>query len=227
MSAKPTTWLFRFSAALTLAFLKLSSADSFANALDSDPGNIHPSIASTPGLVRKVIYNYAGHLTYCGDGHEGGMNSKGQMVWDVNSNTIAGVFTFGDGNQRSVSLVHMTNQQVYTLKGAYGAEYTAISIAESSGPNSISPYFEQDLIKGRRFSVKIGKSNFKVPNSMTDSEIFVDYSEGEPVLVEEKGTYLLDVQASAASNTAGESVDDAANRLKQFYLQHGYADGDQ
>ena len=63
---------------------------------------------------------------------------------------------------------------------------------------------------------------------MTDSETFVDYADsGEPVLVEIKGTYLLDIKASARSNAAGESLRDAAARIKQSYIDHGYKDGDQ
>ena len=76
--------------------------------------------------------------------------------------------------------------------------------------------------------MRIGASTFTVPKSMTDTESFVDYADsGEPILVEVKGTYILDAKASAASISANESVDDAATRIKQGYLDRGYADGDQ
>lgn len=187
--------------------------------------NYGPDQTLTTTLVAnsgsKVIYNYIGRMTTCGAHSELGVSAKGNLVWDPATNSISGIFAFSYRNTKSVSVLQMSSHQVFVFKGASNKEYTAISMAQSS--DSPFPRFESDLIKGRRSPVKIGNSILQVPKSMTDSEVFVDQAvDGEPVLVELKGSYVLDVKASAASNAKGESVDEAATRLKAQYQQMGY-----
>jgi len=122
----------------------------------------------------------------------------------------------------------MSGQQIFTFRGENNRQYIAFSITQAGGNNTAQPYFETVLIKGRISVVNVGKRTVNVPQTLSDSETFVNYTvDGVPVLVEMKGTYLLNVQASAVSNAKGESLDQAITRIKAAYLQRGFSDGDQ
>jgi hypothetical protein len=183
------------------------------------------SLAAPALASDKLIYNFSGKLRATGDSLDFAMPAKGQLIWDPATNEMTTIATISFGGHKGVEQVPMSGQQVFVIKGASGKEYTVIAVAQTPDLTDPSNLVNIDVFKGRRFNVVIGATTFVVPKTMTETARSIGKADsGETAYAEAGASYSLDVKASAASNAQGETLQQAAARIKQSYLLRGYED---
>jgi hypothetical protein len=172
-----------------------------------------------------AIYRFVQHETDIGNGQLTQVGVRGYTVFepDTQRGTTIGGFTIN--NSKLFAIVPLENYRVDHVSGANGATYTVLSKAESPGTQFAGTLLESAYSRGRDSTVTLGQSGARqLPKSLLSFGRLIneDTQTGVKFANEARGSYVLDINASQASNLANESFEATVARLANSFMANGY-----
>lgn len=181
-------------------------------------------VSSVSSRAGHAIYTSIGRQTLIGNGQVTKLTARGFLIFDPDTARATVIVGFTLNRLKLFSVVPLQNYRVEHLNGPNGSTYTVIAKAESPGTQFAGTLLEAVYLRGRDSSVTIDSQGARaLPRTFTSSARAISRNEQAGITIggEVSGTYVLDINASRASNLS-ESHDAAANRLTNYFIARGY-----
>jgi hypothetical protein len=155
------------------------------------------------------------------------INSKEILILDHSTANFARIlYTTFDGQKR-YSTSRQTNAHFVEVTGLRLKTYTLISRVPSQCDADEHPGSEGIYLKGMNSTLNVGNNaTISFPKILSDSGSGLSFSSesGQPRLVEGSSLVVFNQVETAASNTAGETLDQAFTRLLGTIQVQGYTE---
>jgi hypothetical protein len=182
-------------------------------------------LTQIPARAELLVYKGIETETITGQGSVLRINSKVFVIVDHETGQLARLAYATINGVKRHSTSQDTNTHIVQVSGKNDRIYSVISRIPSDCEGATSPGHEALILKGANATLtfKAGETT-SFPRTLTDYGIgfFFSTSTGEPGIDEGKAVLVFSQKETIASNTAGESLDMAYNRLLAYVQSLGF-----
>jgi hypothetical protein len=176
--------------------------------------------------AEHAIYKLVDHWTTIGEGKTMRFVRRGFWVFELDLKKATAIYGFSVEGEKIVAIQPLHNYRIETVSGPRGSTHLILAKAENHGALPTGVLLESVYQRGKNSTVTVGLNGPRqLPRLFASTaRVFAKSSiNGQPGIIERSGKLVLDLEASIASNDAGETFDATVTRLAGLITASSHA----
>ena len=177
-----------------------------------------------PARADLVIHRTKQTARYIGSSVELPLRGRGFLLLDVDTRQGYSIVTAIVQGQKIFSITTLANTRSYVLSGARGRTYTAFAASgQTNTPTAFQDRTQFSIGLNAELAITPARL-FTFPRVIQGTVGTVSIASGsvDPVLLEAKVSATYSQSDTRAANNAGETLEQAHNRIRDLLLAQGY-----
>ena len=177
-----------------------------------------------PAHADLVIHRTKQTARYIGSGVELPLRGKGVIIFDADTRQGYSIVSAVVLGQKIYSIATLETTRTYVLTGAQGRTYTAFAAsAQTNTPTAFQDRSQFSIGLNAVLAITPAR-NFTFPRSIKGSvgAISLPLGNVEPFLLDAKVTATYSQTDTRAANNAGETAEQARDRIRDALIAQGY-----